>query len=443
METRVRQNLVDLGVHNGCRIGIAVSGGIDSMALLHCLCHLRCEMDSVIVAYHMEHGIRGARSLADMAFVKDECEKRGVEFIAARADIPALAAKDSVSMETAARAARYRFFDAQDADFIATAHHLDDVAETVLMNLIRGAGLAGLCGIPKKRGHYIRPLLNVSRREIEAYVQAQNIAYVYDDTNDDIFYTRNYIRREILPRMKSLNDGVAANIARTARLLAEDERALQNAADNADGIMLEDDGAYIDIDKLFAEDAAVQKRMIRLAVSRKFDLYDLESVHVEAALSLAYKAKTAARADLGRGLFAAVVYGKLMIGKNNGTGYNNKSVTLQTGQTAVFGGTRFECRVFRGDPEFAGDVEFFDAEAIKGARLRHRREGDRIAPLGLGGTKRLSDYLSDRKVPLHQRDDLIVLANGSEVFWVVGIGVSEKSKVGANSAVIQIKFTEI
>ena len=435
--------MINLGVCRGHRIGIAVSGGIDSMALLHCLCRLRREMDIFITAYHMEHGIRGARSLTDMAFVKEECEKRNVACIIERADIPALAAREGVSVETAARAARYRFLDAQDADYIVTAHHMDDVAETVLMNLIRGAGLTGLRGIPEKRGRYIRPMLGVSRREIEAYVQAQSIAFVYDETNDDIAYTRNFIRREILPRIKSLNAGAAENIARTARLLAEDEQALCAVAENADGIALEDDGVYIDLDKLSIQEAAVKKRIIRLAVLRKFGLDGLESVHIETALSLAQKAKTAARADLGRGLFAAVVYGKLMIGKSKGTGYNNKSVTLQTGQTVTFGGMRFECRVFKGDPEFADHVEFFDAGSVKSARLRHRREGDRIAPLGLGGTKRLSDYLSDRKVPLYRRDDLIVLAAGREVFWVVGVGVSEKSKVGNESAVIQITFTEI
>ncbi|MGI5849408.1 MAG: tRNA lysidine(34) synthetase TilS [Christensenellales bacterium] len=442
MEERVSKKLISLGIKKADKVGAAVSGGGDSMALLHCLCNLRQEMNIIIIVYHMEHGIRGESSAQDMAFVIKECEKRNVPCVVERADIPALAAKEGISIEAAARMARYQFLDSQDADYIATAHHMDDMAETVVMNLTRGSGLAGLCGIPEARGRYIRPLLDFSKQEIEEYLRQHNITYVQDETNDDISYTRNFIRKEILPRMKEINGSASANIARTAKLLAEDEEALMDIAQKANCIDLALDGAYIDLKKLSEQKTAIKKRIIRLAISQKFGLTDIENVHVQSVMELAQKAKTAKRVDLGDGVYAAVVYDKLMIGKNKLKRYNCNLVTLSAGDMLWFEDTFFECKAYQGTPVFAQGIEYFDAAVIKGAKLRHRREGDRIAPLGLCGTKRLSDYLSDRKIPLHQRDALILLAAGSEVFWVVGIGVSEKSKVKEKSTVVQIKYLE-
>ena len=197
MENRLKQNLIDLGVKKGDQIGIAVSGGVDSMVLLYCILRLRDEMGISVAAYHMEHGIRAGSSQQDMDFVVDTCEDLGVPCIVKRVDVPAFAKKEGLSLEMAARIERYAFLDSQGADYIATAHHMDDVAETVIMNLIRGSGLAGLCGIPRIRGRYIRPMLDISRQEIEQYAQKNHITYAQDETNNDITYTRNYIRKEI------------------------------------------------------------------------------------------------------------------------------------------------------------------------------------------------------------------------------------------------------
>jgi tRNA(Ile)-lysidine synthetase, N-terminal domain/tRNA(Ile)-lysidine synthetase, C-terminal domain len=439
LEKQVQKSLEKLGVTGGSHVGVAVSGGVDSMALLHCLCNLRAQMNIRVSAYHMEHGIR-AESEGDMRFVKAQCGVLNVPCIAASADVPAIAAERHVSVEAAARDARYAFLDAQYADFIATAHHMDDLAETVLLNLLRGSGLAGLCGIPERRGKYIRPLLGVSRRRIEAYARAQGIGYVHDATNDDTGYTRNYIRRELLPRLARVNRGAAGNIARTAALLAEDEAALMDMARRAGCITQDEEGAQVDIDKLTALMPAVQKRVIRLAVQGCCGLTDIESVHIDALLDIAKKGKSAKRADLGRGCFAAVVYGKLLIGKAGEKRYNNAFKALD--DQCEFGGFCFMCEPFTGTPQFGACAEYFDADALKGAVLRHRRRGDVIMPLGMAGGKRLSDYLSDRKVPLHKRDALVLLAKGSEVLWAVGVGVSEKSRVRPDGKMVKINYGE-
>jgi tRNA(Ile)-lysidine synthase len=396
-------------------------------------------MNIIIIAYHMEHGIRGDASVGDMEFVKEQCDRLGVKCVTKRADVPALASKNGVSIETAARQARYEFLEAADADFMATAHHMEDNAETVLMNLTRGSALAGLTGIPERRGKFIRPMLGVPKRDIEQYAQSRGIPFVHDATNDDTEYTRNFIRKEILPGLKRINGAAAANIARTAALLSEDEEALEAAARDAHCIETKDDGAYIDLSKLAKLMPAVKKRVIRMAVAGVGGLTDVENVHMNSLLSLADQAVSGKSIQLAHGMYAAVVYGKLLVGKTDEKRYNGHSVMLKNG-IIRFGDDVFECGAFDGVPAYGGGAEYFDAQAVEGAEFRLRREGDYITPLGMDGRKRLSDYLSDRKVPLLKRDSLALLAKGGEVLWAVGVGVSETSKLKNGSKMIRICY---
>ncbi len=435
------QKLHELGVKAGDRVGVAVSGGVDSMVLLHTLCSLRDQLNITVVAFHMEHGIRGRASEDDMRFVMRQCAQRGVECVVERADVPAIAREQKLSVETAARQTRYAFLDRQDADWIATAHQMDDVAETVLMNLLRGCGLSGLCGIPEKRGRYIRPLLHVSRKEIEEYAAENCVEFVRDATNDETGYTRNYIRSEILPRLARVNEQAVAHIAQTAQLLKEDEAALRQAALDAGCIEEKEDGVYIGLDRLAELPEAVKARVIRLAFEKRFGLKDVESKHVQDILRLAADGESAKRLDIGKGLAATVVYGKLMIGRARKKAYNNNSVDFSGPGRYEMDGTVFTCSECS-EAAFGDGAEYFDMAALTGAVFRHRREGDFIQPLGMSGTKRLSDYLSDRKVPLYMRDDMVVLAVGSEVLWAVGAGVSEKSKIKPGSRIIKIEVGE-
>jgi len=441
METRVKQNLIRLGVRKGMTLGIAVSGGVDSMVLLDIVAGLRDELGIVVEAYHFEHGIRDQASKDDMAFVEMQCDMRGITCITDSANVPYLAKERGVSVETAARQVRYDFLDKQSADFIATAHHMDDTAETVIMNLVRGSGIKGLGGIPEKRGRYIRPMLSVLRMQIEDYARENGIAFVHDSTNDDTGYTRNYIRHEILPRFCNINDGACANIARTASLLREDADALAQMAEDAGGIEVREDGVYIDMAALATQHIAIKKRIVRRAIAEATGLRDIENVHVKSVLDIAHKAESGKRVDIGGGLFAVVVYDKLMIGKNLRVGYNNALVPMDgVGCYDAFGKV-FTCAAVCGTPKY-GDGECFDADVVRGAVFRHRRQGDVIMPLGMRGTKRLSDYLSDRKVPLHMRNSLILLVKGSEVYWVVGVGVSEKSKAKDGHEIFKITYRE-
>ena len=199
---------------------VAVSGGRDSVCLLHYLAAM--PRDFTVAAAHLNHGQRPTAG-RDVDFVRQLCRELDVPLTVERADVPALARERGVGLEEAGRMARYDFFrrtaDRLGAQRIATAHHAADQAETVLLNLVRGTGMQGLAGIPPVRGRIVRPLLETSREDIETYLEIHRLSHVEDETNRDTALRRNLLRREVMPRLAELHDGAAANICRTAELL--------------------------------------------------------------------------------------------------------------------------------------------------------------------------------------------------------------------------------
>ena len=254
----------------GALVLAAVSGGADSISLLHWL-HARGVR---VAAAHLHHGLRGAAADADEAFVREFCAVRGVPFYAEHADVGALAARDGISVEEAGRKARYDFLErtaaAIGASRVATAHHADDNAETLLFQLVRGAR-SGLGGIAPVRGMYIRPFLGLTRAQIEAYAGANGLSYRFDEMNGDDAYARNYIRHEILPRLTKLNSAAAAHIAETARTLRAEGEFLDALAARR----LEEGGARFGAARVTAPCKAINAapealrvRMVRLLLDR-------------------------------------------------------------------------------------------------------------------------------------------------------------------------------
>jgi tRNA(Ile)-lysidine synthase len=267
----------------GCRVLCAVSGGADSVYLLCRLLEIAPDRKFSVCAAHYNHGLRGAESDRDEAFVRELCEEKGVKFISGRGDVAAFAAGCGTGIEEAARVLRYDFLeraaDALQADRIATAHTADDNAETMLMNLARGAGLRGLGGIPPVRGRLIRPMLTVTRAEILDYLAAHGTGHVEDSSNASDEYARNRVRHYAVPALTGVNAGFVANAARTAALLREDEAFLVSLAQTflhenmADG--------RVPADRLAALPRPVSARAVRLLAG------DCAEKHVDAVLRLA------------------------------------------------------------------------------------------------------------------------------------------------------------
>ena len=215
----------------GARVLCAVSGGVDSMYLLHRMAELGAQRGFAVGCAHFNHGLRGAESDRDEAFVRAQCEKLGVPFYAGRGDV---ASVRGMGTEAAARELRYAFLarcaDEHGYDWIATAHTADDNAETLLLNLARGCGLRGLTGIPPQRGKLLRPMLDTTRAQAEAYLTARAIPHVEDSTNAADTYARNRVRHHAVPALESVNTAFVQHTSDTAALLREDERFLRDLA---------------------------------------------------------------------------------------------------------------------------------------------------------------------------------------------------------------------
>lgn len=229
-------------LENRGEITVALSGGADSVALLLILQELQAEYGFTLAAVHVHHGIRGAEADRDAAFCTSLCKKLDIPFQMVKINVPAYAAEQRISIETAARLLRYAALDeAAPTGFLATAHHAGDQAETLLFHLLRGSGLRGLCGIPQVRGRILRPLLSATKEELLAYLAERGQDFVTDSTNFETDAARNFLRQEAIPLLERCNPQAVPHMARTAMLLSEDEAYLQTQADAAYTACITDD----------------------------------------------------------------------------------------------------------------------------------------------------------------------------------------------------------
>lgn len=418
------------------RILCAVSGGADSM----CLLHLLHSGGRDVVAAHFEHGIRGEESLGDAAFVENWCRERGIPCVTGHGDVPGYAREKGMSLEEAARVLRYRFLEEtaeeQGCDYIATAHNGDDQVETVLLNLTRGAGALGLSGIPPRRGKIIRPLLGVSRKEIEDYLEENAVPHVEDSSNQSDDYSRNRIRHRVTPVLRELNPGLNEAVGRTARLLAQDEDCLGGLAQ--DFIDRFYDGKSLPTEALLALHGAVASRVIR-----RLCRGSLSMEQVEAVLSLARSRELKyldlpgqrLRQEQGRLYFREQAKlhlpdRQLIPGKWVQVPELGLELLAEYGMeggevNGLFKTYRFKC-------------ENIDSAVFCGGR----KPGDSLRPQGRGCTKSLKSLFLEAGYTQQQRDRTLVLRDGKGVLAVLGLGVDERVKAGPDEPVLCIKIRE-
>jgi len=418
---------------------VCVSGGADSMCLLDALLSVAGERGFTVASAHYNHRLRGAESERDEEFVREFCQKRGVPFYCGVGDVRAYAEDMGLGIEEAARDMRYEFFQktARDTDAlrIATAHTMDDNAETVIMNLTRGAGARGLSGIPPVRGNIVRPMLGVSRDECLQYIAERGLEYVEESSNSLEFYTRNKIRRIVMPVLKESNPRVCEAMAASAALFRSDEEFLTETADG----FIKDycDGSAADAAALLALHPAVSARVVR-------SLYggNLSHRHVSAVLELCGGDNPSVRLSLP-GMTVYREYNKLVFGGDScADGF--APVYLTDGFCAEIEGIglKISCKETVCDDRINKSLTsfLFKCDDLYGKiSVRPRADGDLIKLPG--GTKSLKKLFIERRVPRRLRPVTPVIADESGVLAVYGIAQGQRAvPEAAGARALEIKF---
>lgn len=403
------------------KIAVAVSGGRDSMALLDWLVSSG-EYGGQFFAMHVNHNLRGANSDADCRLVADYCAAHGVELAIYSEDVKGFCEKNGYGTEQGARLVRRRIFReltrSGRAQRVVTAHHLQDFAESVLMHVFRGSGIDGLCGIKEDDGMMIRPLLHTDRKVIEGYVAQNAVPYRDDESNADTSYTRNYLRREVLPLIRKCYpdlDGALSALARQAGY------ARAYISGNAVVPVLENGEAVLGVNAL-DQPEALASHSIFAALELIDARVDCEGVHIEAVKSLKDK-KTGARVCLPH--YVEVERGKDKLYFYRKAGKDGSVLPFGEGETAVGG---YTVSVNRSAGKLVCDTDKIPGDAV----VRTRRDGDRFRRFK-GGEKSLGDYFTDAGVPRHLRDNIPVVAAGNEVLIVCGIEISDRVKTDENT----------
>jgi tRNA(Ile)-lysidine synthase len=446
----------------GDRVLVAVSGGPDSVALLQLLYELREELELHLEVAHLQHGMRGAEAQEDARFVAALADKLNLRFHLKEVNllqIKSVAGKGN--LEALGRDERYRFFAAVARERwlgkIATAHTLDDQAETALMWFLRGSGLRGLGGMspahrlagtniePDSRFIVIRPLLGVCRAEIEEYLNEKRLAFRIDRSNQDSSFLRNWIRVELIPRLKEKMDGnLPSRLAHQAELIREEDELLDALAQAALGETRSAKG--MDRNLLLKYGRAMQRRLLRLWTEEtRGHLRGLDFQHVEALLDLIRAGPPQSRLAIPGGWELVREYETLRLEKRS-RGLKRQcacySYDLRVGEDLHIreAGLRIAARQILpplpSPPVDLMDVFFDSALFASKLTMRNFRPGDRFQPLGMRGHKKVKDFFIEKKIPLPVRASLPFLVLGDEVIWIPGYGRSELGKVTARTEVI-------
>lgn len=416
-------------IKSGEIIGVGVSGGADSMALLNFLAENAEDMDIEVVAIHVDHGIR-ENSYEDADFVKAKAKEMGVRFYKFRIDAPKLAKDKNISLETAAREARYGVFSTLlrkgVVDKIALAHHTTDQAETILMHIFRGSGVAGAKGMePIRDKVYIRPFLTTTKEQIKEYLIEKRIDNVEDYSNADNSYNRNYVRNVLMPEIVKRWPNAVNAISNFGQAICEDDEYI-NSQVYADAIMTHEKEVKIPT-SYFLYPNAIVSRIIFKAVKKIGIVQDIEKKHILAIKDLALNGQNGARIYLPFEAIAIREYDYLTI-------YNRHeeevvlNVPFKCGEFEVPGfGKVIVKRVKDFTPK--ENVLYLDYRKVpKSAFWRFREDGDMFTKFG-GGSKKLKSYLIDKKVPVRLRGVIPVLADGNEVYAIAGVEISDKVKI--------------
>lgn len=388
---------------SGDRVIVALSGGADSVSLLNILVELRKTLSLTVYAAHLNHNLRGAEADRDENFCKILCENYNVELFTKSVDINSLAKAKKISTELCGREARYEFFDELSRELgakIATAHTASDNAETVIFNLIRGAGIKGMTGISPVRDNIIRPLIFVTRAEVEAYCADNSLSFVTDSTNLTDDYTRNIIRHNIIETCRRINPSAEKNIMKNSELCREVNSFLEQKAIEAEKLIITEKG--YDCDKISELDDMLRDELLYILLKK----YNIEPDRKTLAL-LSQSVREHKDLDIGSGYAAFCTQGFLRFHKK-GENLHFSPVELKGKIQLSFNGKEYSFKEIN--------------DSNNNLIIRTREAGDRFTFKDRKITKSLKKLLIEAKIPKEKRDSLLLVADGTRVIWLEDIG---------------------
>jgi len=438
---------------SGDKVLVAVSGGQDSVLLFNFFIRLKDIFNLNLHIFHLNHMLRKDDSRKDAVFVRELADKENLPSTVLSYDVPAYIAEKNLSTEEGAREVRYMLLKKVakdiDADKVALGHTADDQVETFLMRLLRGSGFKGLSAIPPVRDMFIRPLIEVSRKEIEEHCKAHEIKYRVDTSNFDRAYLRNKIRHDLIPYLENYNPNFKETILQTVEIVSDNERYLEKVAEKEfKRISIIEDGLIkFPLEDLKALSLAVRRRILRTGVEvLKGDIKGVEFKHLKDLL-LDVERMPKFRRELPGNLVIIKEYGNLVLIKRdllkrgerveivlNVPGrieISELNVELKVSiielKEDVFENNRF----LKNKPgKTTNLIAYLDADKVLfPVRVRNRLPGDSFFPLGLKGSKKLQDYLVDAKLPERLRDFVPIVTSKDEIVWVVGHRIDDRFKV--------------
>lgn len=446
MKKKVVEGIGKYGlIESGDNVLIGVSGGPDSMALFYVLMEICEEFPFSIYIAHVNHGVRGVEADADEAFVKGEALRHGIPYYSRRIDMDGYARKHKISSEDAGRILRYKFFreiiSTLENGKIAVAHNKNDQAETLMMRFMRGTGIDGLKGMEYINGDIIRPLLDITRLEIEDYIRKNKIKTRLDRTNLEPIYNRNKIRLELIPYIEdNFNPNIIETLWRTSSTAYRDSSFLQEYSyekykqvvkfESKDSIVLHR-LKYLHVHE------AIRFRIIRHCIENlPGGLKGITQTHISSVVELFNRGDTGKSIDLINNIVAKTSYNDLILEVGEDERKVNYSYSLPIGEYSYF--KELNCGVetkilpiekiqFNFKERF---IKYFDYDKIESALyIRNRLPGDMFNPFGMSGTKKLKDFFIDEKVPISLRNNVPMLVDKDNIMWIIGIRTSERYKI--------------
>lgn len=426
MISKIKQALNTAGISNNSSLIVALSGGCDSVALLHALHSIKLDFGFSLSAVHVNHGIRGTEATRDAEFVADFCQKLGIQCDIHNRNILLECEKTGESTELCARRIRYEIFDEYTARgyIVATAHTASDNTETVLFNLTRGTGIKGLCGIPFTRTGYIRPILACTRQDTEQYCNANGISYVTDSTNLSDEYTRNFIRHNIIPELKKVNPAIDLAVYSMASQLTDIDIMLNNMTDKVYNDSMISSGLFSRA-KLIGIEKPILSRLVRRIISEITDI-NADSELTERVCHVIFNCgKTQIFGDY----YVSVTKSKVNFYCQNSV--NSFCVPLAVGD---FSNSHFKINIKLTQAVNKLLMQsYIDCDKIVGnAVIRNRMSGDSIKLIGRP-TKLLRKLMNEMEIPSHLRDCIPVIADDKGIIFVPDIGVAERVLPDENS----------